>query len=175
MFFNWYMKQIRFPSGTGNAGLALIPTNCGCLRHHRPCFKSRVDLWYLASSDLGESSLCFCCRSLQLQLRMLVLTAVSDHSPRTPPGELQKCVKAFTCPWDTFGWEVPYKSIKKRYLSYFFIVQALKKEQECLTLQNLEPSLLFQSHVTHLPACPSEMGGRKPSGIWLLTWSAFVP
>lgn len=28
LFFNWYMKCIRFPSGSGNAGLAIIPTGC---------------------------------------------------------------------------------------------------------------------------------------------------
>lgn len=50
-------SAFRFLSGTGTAGLAIVPRNCGCLRCHRPCFKWRVNLWYLASSDLVKSSL----------------------------------------------------------------------------------------------------------------------
>lgn len=87
LFLNWYMKCIRFPSGTGNAGLAIIPTNYGCLRCHRPCFKSRVDLWYLASTALVKSSLFLLL--LPSALCVLVLMVVLDHGPRTPPGKLQ--------------------------------------------------------------------------------------
>lgn len=125
MFFNWYVKRIRFPSGTGNIGLAIVPTNSGCLRCHRPCFKMRVDLWYLASSDLVKSSL--------LLLPLPAATCVSPYSclrswPQNSTwGALgsQQCVKAFICPQNSFGWKVPCRSIKKSYLSYFYIFQAL--------------------------------------------------
>lgn len=167
MFFNWYVKSIRFPSGTGNTGLDIVPTNCGCLRCHRSCFKSRIGLGYLSSSDVVKSSLLLL--PLPAAPAMCVspygcLRSWSQNSTWGPSGS-QQYEKAFTCPQNSFAWKVPYRSIKKSYLSYFYIFQTLKKEQDCLTLPNLEPSFLFQSYITHLPDFPSEMGQRKPGGI----------
>lgn len=116
MFFNWYMKQSRFPSGTGNAGLAIIPTNCGCLRHHRPCFKSGVDLWYLASSDLGKSSM------LLLLLPAASATYVSPYSClRSQPQN------------STWGASEVCESIHLS-LRYFWMGGAIQKYQEELSI-----------------------------------------
>jgi len=160
LFFNRYMKRIRFLCGAGNASLAIVLTNCGCLNCQRPGLKPRVDLWLSSSSDLVKSSL------LLLQLPAAPSPCVSPYgclrswpqSSTWGASGSRQCVKSFTCPRYSLGWKMPYRSIKKSNLSYFCIFQALKKEQIWLTVPNLEPSLLCQSHATHLPDCPSEMG-----------------
>lgn len=102
MLFNWYVKHISFPSGTGNAGLAIVPANCGCLRCYRPCFKLRVGLLEVGTSrsDLIKSSL------LLLLLPAALATCDSRYSCfRSQPQNFtwgasgfQQCVKAFVCP-----------------------------------------------------------------------------
>lgn len=124
------MKCIGFTNDTGKAGLAIIPTNCGCLRCHRPFLYSKVELWYLASPDLFKSS-------LLLLLPAAPATCVSPFGYlRSQPQNStcrasgsQQCVKAFTCLQDSFGLKVHYRSIRS-YISCFFIFQALKKEQD---------------------------------------------
>lgn len=103
LFLNWYVKCIRFPSGTGNAGLAIIPTNCGCLRCHRPCFKSRVDLWYLASTALVKSSLSSAASFGSVCVSPYGCLGSWPQDSTWEASSSQQRVKAFTCLQDPFG------------------------------------------------------------------------
>lgn len=98
MLFILHMKCIRFLCGTGSGGLAGIPINCGCSRCHRPCNKSRVDLWCIASSDVVRNSVLLLLLPAARDTRSSSYIC-TDPVSRTSPGEimaLRFCVKTLT-------------------------------------------------------------------------------
>lgn len=143
----------------------------GC---HRPCFNSRVDLWYLASTALVKSSLfllllpsalyvssygCLGSWPQNCTWKLQALSSVWKHTP-VPKFLLdRRChTKISRKPHVCLNISGPNKKKGLAHFGRFGTIHFISVS--CYKLH---------SH------CLSVMWGRKPGEILLLTWSAFIP